>query len=319
MSRRPRLTGGQYSLGRALLGACLAGWSICRIGQVLARPDATALFVAALVLVGACALLVAAGWHDRAAAAIALAAGTVLCSWDPALGSPALLAFGWLLLAHLFVPSAPYGSIAARGRPDPGGGWHLPLPIWIGTWVVLVAGAAAQIGAALQTDGRGMAAASGWGAGLMLLLFAIDPGWIGGRGGAAPETLFYDGDCGLCHRAVRFLLAEDPAGRRFRFAPLQGAHFRATLTAAQRQDLPDSLVLLTEGGRVLTRSRAVRHGLLRLGGYWSVLGWIGSLLPPAIGDAAYNLVARTRHRLFSRPPDACPVTPPHLRERFNLD
>ena len=134
-----------------------------------------------------------------------------------------------------------------------------------------------------------------------------------------PETLFYDGTCGLCHRTVRFLLAEDADGRRFRFAPLQGAHFRATLTEAQRRDLPDSLVLLTEDGRVLTRSRAVWHGLLRLGGYWSVLGWIGSLVPPAMGDAAYDLVARARHRLFARPPDACPLTPPHLRDRFALD
>jgi hypothetical protein len=38
-----------------------------------------------------------------------------------------------------------------------------------------------------------------------------------------------------------------------------------------------------------------------------------------LGDAAYDLVARLRHRLFALPPDACPVTPPHLRARFILD
>ncbi|HZH02738.1 MAG TPA: DCC1-like thiol-disulfide oxidoreductase family protein [Myxococcaceae bacterium] len=36
------------------------------------------------------------------------------------------------------------------------------------------------------------------------------------------DILFYDGGCGLCHRAVRFVLARDPAGR-FRFAPLGGS------------------------------------------------------------------------------------------------
>ena len=38
-----------------------------------------------------------------------------------------------------------------------------------------------------------------------------------------PDLLFYDGTCGLCHRAVTFALARDPDGSRFRFAALQGA------------------------------------------------------------------------------------------------
>jgi predicted DCC family thiol-disulfide oxidoreductase YuxK len=134
-----------------------------------------------------------------------------------------------------------------------------------------------------------------------------------------PHTLFYDGTCGLCHRTVRFVLAEDPEGRWFRFATLQGRRYRSAIDESRRRDLPDSLVLLEEGGRVLTRSQAVRHVLLRLGGYWTVLGWLGGLVPTPLGDAAYDLVARVRHRLFARPPDACPVTPQHLRSRFDLD
>jgi predicted DCC family thiol-disulfide oxidoreductase YuxK len=319
MSGRPRFTSGQYSLLRALIGASLFAWAALRTAQAVGGsgapgPEVAAVDVALLVLLGTFALLLAAGWHDRLAAALALTCWAVLAFRAPSPAIPALLAFGWLLLAHLFVPPAPYGSVAARGRPDPAGGWSLPAPIWIGTWVVLVADVVLL---ARQWNSLGGLA---WIAGIKLLaLFAFDPGWIKGRGGTIPETLFYDGICGLCHHSVRFVLAEDPEGRRFRFATLQGRRYRSAIDESRRRDLPDSLVLLEEGGRVLTRSQAVRHALLRLGGYWTVLGWIGGLVPRPLGDAAYDLVARVRHRLFARPPDACPVTPRHLRARFDLD
>ena len=39
--------------------------------------------------------------------------------------------------------------------------------------------------------------------------------------------------------------------------------------------------------------------------------------PPEIGAyAAYDGVARVRLRLFARPTTACPMVPPHLRDRF---
>ena len=46
----------------------------------------------------------------------------------------------WLLLAHAFLPPAPYGSWAARGRADPAGGWRMPPPIFCVAWVVLALG-----------------------------------------------------------------------------------------------------------------------------------------------------------------------------------
>ena len=76
-------------------------------------------------------------------------------------------------------------------------------------------------------------------------------------GPAEPELLFYDGGCGLCHRAVRFVLWADPEGRAFRFAPLGGDTFQALVSAGERERLPDSLVVrTTEDGRLLTRSTA---------------------------------------------------------------
>ena len=136
-------------------------------------------------------------------------------------------------------------------------------------------------------------------------------------GGAAAETIFYDGGCGLCHRFVRFLLAEDEAGRAFRFAPLQGAAFRAAVPEARRMGLPDSIVLRSGDGALLVRSSAVLHALDRLGGVWRLAGRLLTLLPRVLRDAAYDLVARLRHRLFRRPSESCPLVPEALRRRFD--
>ena len=134
----------------------------------------------------------------------------------------------------------------------------------------------------------------------------------------APERLFYDGSCALCHWAVRFVLARDPEGRAFRFAPLDSDAFRGAVPEAVRASLPDSFVVETSDGRLLTRSTAVLHLLDRLGGPWRVLGRASRILPRALRDALYDFVARVRYRVFGREPEACPVIPKELRSRFEL-
>jgi len=130
------------------------------------------------------------------------------------------------------------------------------------------------------------------------------------------EILFYDGHCGLCHRAVRFVLAQDKLAGRFYFAPLGGEAFRALVPEWERAGLPDSLVLRTAQGALLVRSAAVLEILDRLGGLWRVVSFVARLVPAALRDALYDWVARVRYRLFARPPGTCPVVPAHLRSRF---
>jgi len=134
---------------------------------------------------------------------------------------------------------------------------------------------------------------------------------------AARHTMvFYDGACGLCHRSVRFAIARDRDGRRFRFAPLGGAAFRRLVPEALRRGLPDSIVVLTADGTLLARSAAVIHILEQIGGPWRLPGALLALVPQGLRDLGYDGIARVRHRLFGRPTDACPVTPPELRARF---
>jgi predicted DCC family thiol-disulfide oxidoreductase YuxK len=133
----------------------------------------------------------------------------------------------------------------------------------------------------------------------------------------APEYLFYDGHCGLCHRAVTFVLRHDRSERAFRFAPLQGETFLARVAEERRAGLPDSVVVLTRGGELLVRSAAFLHIFRRLGGGWRVLAAVLSVVPRGLPDFVYDFVARIRYRVFGKREDLCPIVPAELRERFD--
>jgi predicted DCC family thiol-disulfide oxidoreductase YuxK len=129
------------------------------------------------------------------------------------------------------------------------------------------------------------------------------------------DIVFYDGACGLCHRLVKFILPRDRRGV-FRFAALESETFRTRVPEPARIGLPDSVVVLTDDGRVLVRSAATRRILSRLAWWWRVAGAVLGVLPRGFADWGYDVIARSRHRLFKRPSEACPVVPPELRARF---
>lgn len=126
--------------------------------------------------------------------------------------------------------------------------------------------------------------------------------------------VYYDSACGLCHRTVRFAVTRDRRAR-LRFAPVGGATWDA-LAAAEREALPDSVVVATPDGRLFARSRAVVQLLWVLGGGWRWLGALLWLVPWPVRDLGYRAVAAVRRRLFRPPEGACPLVPAHLRERF---
>jgi predicted DCC family thiol-disulfide oxidoreductase YuxK len=151
---------------------------------------------------------------------------------------------------------------------------------------------------------------------IMIHLFTFDPAWIPAQPATGTDVLFFDGSCGLCHRAVRFILAEDRSRMAFRFAPLGGETFAATIPQSDAAKLPDSLVVATTDGRLVFRARAVRRIARKLGGIWRLIAITSSIIPTVVLDFGYNLIARIRYRLFARPKQACPILPKELRERF---
>jgi predicted DCC family thiol-disulfide oxidoreductase YuxK len=142
------------------------------------------------------------------------------------------------------------------------------------------------------------------------------------RGAAGARAIvMFDGVCNFCNAVVRFIAANDPAGR-FAFLSLQSPRARELLRAHPRSGAgggapgphePDTVVLL-DYGRRYELSDAALHVALGLRMPWPLL-FAAVLIPRAARDAAYRWIARNRYRWFGRM-DACPLPPPGLRERF---
>jgi predicted DCC family thiol-disulfide oxidoreductase YuxK len=105
--------------------------------------------------------------------------------------------------------------------------------------------------------------------------------------------LFYDGGCGFCRGATRFAAKHDRSGQ-IRFAPLHGETYERLVSAEWRASLPDSLVVLTPAGELLTQSGAVIHLLRRMGPAWRVVGMLLAWMPESLRDAGYRTIARLR-------------------------
>ena len=132
------------------------------------------------------------------------------------------------------------------------------------------------------------------------------------------DTIYYDGDCGLCHRWVKFVLPRDPGGERFLFSPLGSEYFEEHVGEAERARLPDSIVLQRGDGSLLTKSAAVMGILRGLGGKWRLAAGLMAVVPRGVRDFFYDRVAAARKRVFAKPTVACPMMPAEQRARFRF-
>ena len=134
----------------------------------------------------------------------------------------------------------------------------------------------------------------------------------------SPAVLLYDGTCGFCDGAVKFVLRVDRRGE-LRFAALDSAFGVAVLDRHPALASIDSVVYVEdpegEDERVTVRSEAALRVARYLGGPWRVLGAIAGLIPAPIRDWLYDRFAAIRYRVFGRV-DSCALPPPEVRARF---
>ncbi|MFT4569553.1 MAG: putative DCC family thiol-disulfide oxidoreductase YuxK [Hyphomicrobiaceae bacterium] len=334
-----RWTGGQYSLLRSVLGAVTVVYAL----GIAATGYA---FLSVATLAASCAVLV--GSRDRVAALVA--AVFVLAGPDqPGWGALETMALGIALLLHAGTPPAPFGSWAAIGRTAPAGQWEMPQQVRIATWAAIAGmwmlrglgeiGSAAWPLAVLEIAapllfatrqfralawtallgvlvGNSVLGQAQWGL-LILHMMAFEPAWLAPVGSDdPPDVVFYDGSCALCHGIVRFVLAEDPAPGRLRFAPLAGESF-AKFGPHTAASTPDAIAVSEAGAATLLwRSDAVIRVCNRLGGVWRVVAFGLSLLPRWLRDAGYDVIASRRKSLFGSTTQACPLISPALRSRI---
>ena len=134
----------------------------------------------------------------------------------------------------------------------------------------------------------------------------------------SPAVLLYDGTCGFCDGAVKFVLRVDRRGE-LRFAALDSAFGVAVLDRHPALASIDSVVYVEdpegEDERVTVRSEAALRVARYLGGPWRVLGAIVGLIPAPIRDWLYDRFAAIRYRVFGRV-DSCALPAPEVRARF---
>ncbi len=109
-------------------------------------------------------------------------------------------------------------------------------------------------------------------------------------------VFYYDGDCGMCLRLVRWLERMDSHGR-ITWTPYQSLD--EPPTGITREDMDQAAYLISDAGEVREGFYAIRDLLTKL----PALALLGALmrLPGAglIGRPVYRLVARNRRRLSS--------------------
>jgi predicted DCC family thiol-disulfide oxidoreductase YuxK len=131
-----------------------------------------------------------------------------------------------------------------------------------------------------------------------------------------PSVILFDGVCNLCNGFVRFVIARDPAGR-FTFGALQSEAAQRLLASIQSRPLnaplPDSILLIEDGHFWMRSDAALRvaRGLTRP---WPLV-YALVVVPRALRDWVYDIVARHRYRWFGRQ-KVCMVPTPALRSRF---
>jgi predicted DCC family thiol-disulfide oxidoreductase YuxK len=127
------------------------------------------------------------------------------------------------------------------------------------------------------------------------------------------NIVLFDGVCNLCNGLVLFIIKRDPAGK-FKFASLQseiGQQSLAHLGLARNEF--ESFVLILDSKYYLKSTAALKM-FRDLGGIWKIF-YVFIFVPRAIRDFFYDLIAKSRYKIFGKR-DECMIPTPELKERF---
>jgi predicted DCC family thiol-disulfide oxidoreductase YuxK len=130
--------------------------------------------------------------------------------------------------------------------------------------------------------------------------------------GSGPIILF-DAECVLCSANAQFVLTHDRQ-ERFRLASMQG-DVGASLFRAHGLDPSDpTSILVVDGAIVRKDSDAVLSIYEGLGYPWRLVSLL-RIVPAAVRDPLYRLIARNRYRVFGKR-TTCWVAPERYRSRM---
>ena len=126
------------------------------------------------------------------------------------------------------------------------------------------------------------------------------------------SILFFDGNCGLCNRSVKFVLRKEK-NQELIFSPLQSEFAKKTLAPFNLGDNLDSMILF-KNGKVYLKS----SGALRVTNYLKGL-WPSAMLllivPSFLRNFIYDYIAKNRITWFGTA-NYCEMMTPELKKRF---
>ena len=126
--------------------------------------------------------------------------------------------------------------------------------------------------------------------------------------------VFFDGQCGLCSRSVRFLAHADQHDRLL-FAPLQGELAMQHQLEDYASETDGSMVVIRNSdGKKFFRSDSVLEICSALRGIF-LLGLCAKIFPYRLRDAMYRIVAKNRIRWFGHA-DACSLPDARLQQKL---
>jgi predicted DCC family thiol-disulfide oxidoreductase YuxK len=130
--------------------------------------------------------------------------------------------------------------------------------------------------------------------------------------------VLYDGVCGLCNRAVQFLLKRDRHDR-LQFASLQSDVAARVLQrhGMDSKSLDTVYAVLNYGEAnetLLAKGDAFLFFAKVIGGIWSVAR-VGRIIPRPIRNWLYDFIARHRYQVFGKS-ESCMLPDPKQRHKF---
>ena len=122
------------------------------------------------------------------------------------------------------------------------------------------------------------------------------------------NVIYYDGKCGLCHLAVRFILRVDLKGK-FYFSPLSNLDNNLKYI--------DSIILKRRN-EVFYEGQAIIMIFENIDNNWNYLAKVLKLIPINVLDTVYRWVSRNRAKISVKKVSSCPMVPSYYQKRFIL-
>ena len=124
------------------------------------------------------------------------------------------------------------------------------------------------------------------------------------------EVIIYDGICVLCNKYIKWVLDKDKENL-FLISNLQSKFTEEKFPELRKID---SVAVIKKNGEIIQKSKAVNH-ILKSINRLILLRIILNILPLSISNLFYDIVAKSRYKVFGKY-DSCQLPEPEYKSRF---